>query len=115
MATFTVTVRSTSPKQAQPIVLSQQDNSCLTDKVIRVFVPVGQSRYVSIIYSGIGGSYNETITDTTDYTLLIDRARSSDPLLNNQFSTGYIRVAISSGNSFFYTTGITRNHTINIC
>jgi len=115
MATFTLTVKSNTPKEAKPIVLSQEDNNCLTSKVVRVPVPVGQTRYVRLVYSGVSGNLTETISATTDYTLIIDRARSLTESLNTEFSTGYIRVALSSGDSDFYSTGITRYHTINIC
>ena len=115
MATFTIRVNSNIIKSAMPKILSEEDNSCFTNKVVRVFVPVGQTRYVRVVYSGVSGNITETINVDTDYTIIIDGARSLTESLNTQFSTGYIRVSLSSLDADFYSTGITRQHTNNIC
>jgi hypothetical protein len=120
MATMTITVKSKPAKAEQPFVLSDDNNSCIHTKVIRVIVPAGQSRHVVVTNTGTGTNAvtydrDETITTTTDYTLEVDGSISSNQSQNTEYGASQIYVSMFDGGPIFYANQVARTHTGNIC
>lgn len=120
MATFSMAV-TTSPLRADfPYIDSDSNTDCIQTMVITVPVPVGQSRYVTVVNTGTGtnpATYDraETITTETNYTLEIDGFINSDPSANTEYSTVVINVRLSASDPIFYSKQISRQHSVAVC
>lgn len=120
MATFSMTVKNKPVKTETPYILSDDNNECFQTMVIKVIVPVGQSRYVEVINTGAGttpATYDkaETITTTTDYTLDIQGFINSDPAANTSYGEVVIKVSLTNTDPIFYFKKITRTHSNVVC
>lgn len=120
MASFLMLVRSKPSKTLLPYVLSDSNTSCIQTMVVRVLVPAGESRYVTVTNTGTGtnpGVYDkaETITVDTDYTLEIDGAISTTPSANTEYATVVINVSLTNSDPIFYSKQISRQHSGVVC
>lgn len=101
-----------------PFILSEENTDCFATKTIRVPVPVGESRHIEITRSGsAGGSTAQTYTinSQTDILIELDAEISSNQVDNTEFSTVYCLVRLGASGSPVFTSGLTRQHSINKC
>ena len=115
MATFTIRVSTNINRSNKPSVINEENTLCFTTFTVRVPVPSGQTRYISVNYLNGGTSYVDTINSTTEITVTIEGSKSSQSSLNTVFSTGTLRVALTNTSPTYYSKQINREHTGNIC
>jgi hypothetical protein len=117
MATMTITVKSEPSVDLIPKAGPTTTNQCQTQRSVFIPVPAGESRFISEIYSpgSSGTSQTQTITSDTTIVLTLDGIIDDQFPENNEFYSAYLRVSMSASDPFFYTTGITRECTSNIC
>jgi hypothetical protein len=115
MATFTITVTENVPAIAKPIVIDRDDNSCEENITIRVIVPAGQSRHVTIEESGTtlpDTTFTETITADKDYTLILSGDQSTG---QQEIDTIRLTARLTASSEAYYSREISRRHSGNFC
>lgn len=119
MAKMTIVVKN---KAAQTVNIisetgSSEVGSCFQEFEAEVIVPAGQTRYIIIDYVGVGtgSNYANTINTTTIFAVRLEGSINADPLLNNEFSSGVLRVKLNSTSQDLFIKQIVRTHTGNIC
>jgi len=115
MATFTIRVSTNINRSNKPSVINEEDVLCFTTFTVRVPVPSGQTRYISVNYSNGGTSYVNTIDSTTEITVTIEGSRSTQSSLNDILSIGSLQVSLTDTSPAYYSKQINRQHTGNIC
>jgi hypothetical protein len=114
----TLTIRVTVISKDLPYTTDQEETSCLSTLSVFVPVPSGQTRFIEIASSDVYGiaSTSYTINEGSIITIeLTGSINQGDPSQNTIFSSSYIKVSIASGQPIYYSKGITRQHTGNIC
>ena len=119
MATFTINVQEAIGKDVTPYVLSSNVDSCEQTTTIRVPVPPGQSRYVTLTHVGSGtvpaNDVAATINTETDYDLIQTGQISTTPSLNIEYATVTLNVFLTNGGTLLYSKQTNRTHTGNFC
>lgn len=114
----TITVRVSINSKDKPYVTDQEETSCESNLSVYVPVPTGETRFIEIASNNVYGLASTTYTITESSivsTLITGNINNGTPELNTVFSSSYIKVSVSSGQPIYYSRGITRQHTENIC
>lgn len=120
MATMTITI--TAQAAVNPIsIISQLSGDCVSQRLISITVPSGQTRTIRISSSNDNfTSPNDglfVISSSTVYDLLIEGALSGSGfgagLPNN--TSSFIKLEVLNGNNVESSTTLSRNHTGRVC
>lgn len=118
MAQFKMTVRNNVSATGRVKITDDTDWECMRSVVFLVVVQPGQTRHVTVTYTGTAsnlGNITETISADKSYTVQLDAFIKSNPSENTEYSTGIIEVRLDAAEPPYYSKQISRTHSTEKC